>query len=296
MLISSIFRRPTRRAFWGLCFSVAAAITFPGSPLKAEEPAVPKAAEGPVWVAIYDHSDGRASGPKNLERFLNAENGFRSERLTPAEIRAGRLQAFDLLIMPGGSGSLQSKKLEETGLANIREFVKTGGGYCGICAGSYLASSDYTWSLHLLNAKVFDRAHWARGTGDVTLTFSENGQQLLKHDDDEIVVYYGQGPLLVPDTKEELPAYEPLAEYATEIAKKGAPSGVMIGTTAIARAPYGSGRVICFSPHPEKREETEHLIQQGVLWAAGREPHESLSSPDATAVDSAEEPAGAGTK
>ncbi|MBR9801336.1 MAG: BPL-N domain-containing protein [Rubinisphaera brasiliensis] len=273
-----------RLAQWSL-LSAAPAICFISAAMIsptafAESPKAPAASatEGPVWIAIYDHSGGSAKGPKNLERFLNAENGFRSERLTPEEIRAGRLKAFDLLIMPGGSGSLQSRKLQETGLENVREFVKKGGGYCGICAGSYLASSDYTWSLHLLNAKVFDRAHWARGTGDVTLTLSDTGKELLKNDSEDITVYYGQGPLLIPDTKEDLPAYEPLAEYATEIAKKGAPSGVMIGTTAIARAPYGSGRVICFSPHPESRVETEHLIREGILWAVGRDATKSPES------------------
>ena len=228
-------------------------------------------AEGPIWVAIYTHSNGAGTGPKNLQRFLIPENGYRSELISPEEIRAGRLAAFDVLIMPGGSGSLQSKNLQEKGLEEIRNFVQKGGGYCGICAGSYLASSDYTWSLHLLNAKVFDRAHWARGTGEVTLKISDDGQELLKHNDESITVYYGQGPLLVPDTKENLPAFETLAEYTSEIAKKGAPSGVMIGTTAIARAPYGQGRVICFSPHPESSSKTEHLVREGILWVSGKE-------------------------
>jgi hypothetical protein len=42
-----------------------------------------------------------------------------------------------------------------------------------------------------------------------------------------------------------------MATFKTEIAKNGAPQGVMPGTTAIARGEYGLGRVVCFSPHPE---------------------------------------------
>ncbi|MBL8813068.1 MAG: biofilm PGA synthesis protein PgaC [Planctomycetaceae bacterium] len=220
-------------------------------------------------IAIYDHSDGSAKAPKALRRILTEESGFECVKVTPEDIQKDGLKDCHALIMPGGSGSLQAKKLGETGRRNIQQFVTSGGGYVGICAGSYLASSDYEWSLHLLNAKVFDRAHWARGTGEVTIKLTTEGKQFLSEDKEELPVYYGQGPLLIPDTKPDLPAFEPLAAYATEIAKKGAPTGVMIGTTAIARAPYGKGRVICFSPHPEVSGGPNHLISAGVRWAAG---------------------------
>lgn len=228
------------------------------------------AAETPIWVAIYDHSDGTARGPRNLESFLTPEAGFRCLRLTPAEIRAGRLDAFDVLIVPGGSGSKQAANLEEEGRLRVQRFVEQGGGYLGICAGSYLASSQYEWSLHLINAKVFDREHWARGTGQVQLGITDVGQDFLLTGGPEIEVYYGQGPLLVPDDRPHLPPFESLATYQSEIAEKGAPSGVMVGTTAIARAPYGEGRVICFSPHCEVTGGPRHMVVEAVRWASRR--------------------------
>jgi glutamine amidotransferase-like uncharacterized protein len=228
-------------------------------------------------VAVYDTTGGTAKGPKNLASFLVQDAGFRCEFLTPAEIRDGRLDSFDVLIMPGGSGSKQAATLEPAGCGVIKAFVRDGGGYLGICAGSYLASSQYEWSLNLLNAQVFDREHWARGTGQVQLTVTPAGRDLLFIDQPQIEVYYGQGPLLVPDDEPDLPAYEVLAEYASEIARKGAPTGVMVGTTAIARAPYGKGRVICFSPHCEVTDGPRHMVAAAVLWAAGRDP--ALASP-----------------
>lgn len=234
---------------------------------------VPAWADAPasIWVAVYDHSGGTARGPKALASILTESAGFKCITIRPEEIREGRLAAFDVLIMPGGSGSKQAAMLGEEGREIIREFVRGGKGYVGICAGSYLASSDYEWSLHLLNAKVFDRAHWARGTGQVKLTLSAAGQSLLRHEEPEVDVYYGQGPLLVPDDKPELPAFEVLASYASEIAKKGAPTGVMVGTTAIARAPYGDGRVLCYSPHCEVSSGPRHMIVAGILWASGKQ-------------------------
>ena len=234
---------------------------------QAGEPAVAR-------VAIYDHSDGKAKAPPNLIRILNEKEGFRCERLKPAEFTADRLKNFEIVIVPGGSGSLQAKKLGVENRNAIREFVKKGGGYVGICAGSYLATTQYEWSLGLLNAKVVDREHWARGTGSVTLSIPAAGRKLLGHDKDDVEVYYGQGPLLAPGDKKAdgIPdPYEPLAVYKTEIAKKGAPKGVMPGTTAVARGTFGAGRVICFGPHPEVKTGPNHLVLNGVKWAAKRE-------------------------
>lgn len=219
-------------------------------------------------VAIYDHSDGSANGPKNLIRFLTADNGFLCQRISPSEIRDGRLSDFDALVMPGGSGSLQAKKLEERGRAAVQDFVRKGGGYIGICAGSYLASSHYDWSLDLVNARVWDRSHWARGQGTVTLGITSPGQQVLNTDSTEVDVYYGQGPLLVPDNDPDLPGYEVLARYVSEVAEKGAQPGAMSGTHAIIRSVFGAGRVICFSPHPEKLDGPNGLMLHGVRWAA----------------------------
>lgn len=51
--------------------------------------------------------------------------------------------------------------------------------------------------------------------------------------------------------------------------QNGAPTGVMIGTTAIALGEFGKGRVICFSPHPEKTPNLESTLLQGIYWAGG---------------------------
>ncbi|QDV28892.1 Glutamine amidotransferase subunit PdxT [Planctopirus ephydatiae] len=248
---------------------------------------VAQAAE-PIRVSIYDHSDGSANGPKNLMKFLTEENGFKCVRVSPEEIRdTDILTKTDVLIIPGGSASAQSKKLEDAGCAKIKEFVKNGGGYVGICAGAYLATSDYSWSLGLMNAKVVDKAHWARGTGPVELEMKETGKTLLGESSDLVGVYYGQGPLLSPGSTKELPPYEPLALYATEIAKKGAPSGVMVGTSAIAKVNYGNGRVICYSCHPEGKNGPHHLIKAGARWAAGiDELPAPVASPQKLSADS----------
>jgi len=234
----------------------------------------------PMKIGVYSHSTNAAKAAGIVRVFtliLPKEKGYDVRRLKPEDIRAGVLTNLDVLIMPGGSGSKQATNLETSGREAIQQFVKNGGGYVGICAGAYLASSHYPWSLHIINSRVIDREHWARGKGNVVLTFSELGQKALGHPEKDVEVYYGQGPLYGRGTNDSLPPYEELAVYKTEVAKEnvppGVPMGVMQGTTAISRSTYGKGRVICYSPHPEKpHEPVYHLIENGVRWVAGKEP------------------------
>lgn len=228
--------------------------------LQAEEPKLTR-------VAVYSDA-GAGLSETDLVKALRLNPSVDLHRVTAEQIRGGILNDMDVLIHPGGSGSKQGLELGPQGRETVRSFVKEGGGFIGVCAGAYLASADYEWSLHLLDAKVIDRAHWARGTGTVTVELSAAGRTLLDHDSTTAEIYYGQGPLLAPAEKPDIPDYQPLGIYETEIAKKGAPVGVMKGTTAIASGEFGKGRVLCFSPHPEKTKGLEPFLDRAVAWAA----------------------------
>lgn len=221
-----------------------------------------------VRVAIFSDEGGKLAHTR-LREILESRPGFTCEVVDGAAIRGGALLRADVLIQPGGSGSKQAATLGKEGRDEIRRFVRHGGGYLGICAGAYLASADYDWSLHILDARVLDRQHWARGTGSVEMRLDEEACRLLGCDRPVVSVYYGQGPLLAPAGKDDIPDYDELAVYQTEIAKNGAPEGVMKGTTAAAAGTFGQGRVLCFSPHPEKTAGLEHFIPAAVRWAAG---------------------------
>lgn len=182
------------------------------------------------------------------------------QKLTADDIRSGALADLDLLIHPGGSGSKQGRHLGEAGRTAVRKFVENGGGFIGICAGAYLASADYDWSLNLLDARVVDRQHWNRGRGTVDLAVTAAGRSLLQLEVKTLPIHYAQGPLLAPANRPEIDDYQCLATFETEIALNGAPVGVMQGTTAIARGKYGRGQVYCFSPHPEMTDGLESLV------------------------------------
>lgn len=219
----------------------------------------------PIRVAVYD--DAGAS-PAKLVAMLEKEPTLQVVRVNAEQVRAGALDQVDVVLHAGGSGGGQGKQLAEEGRQRVRAFVQRGGGYVGICAGAYLATCDYPWSLHILDAKVIDKQHWARGTDRVDVGFSEVGRQRLAAPADACPILYFQGPLLAPAGNPELADYETLGTYNGEVAQKGAPKGVMKGTTAIAAAAFGDGRVLCFSPHPEKTPGLEYMILRAITWTA----------------------------
>jgi hypothetical protein len=230
-------------------------------------------------VAIYNDDGVSSGGPPDIEHCLADTNLYTTQRVAGADIRAGILNNFDIIVHPGGSGSGQATSLEESGRDSVRQFIYRGGGYLGICAGSYLASSDYTWSLHILNTRVVDKAHWNRGYGTVIVDYTTAGKKFFGLAYDSVYVEYRQGALMAPAGVDTLPGYVVLGTFATEIALNGAPTGVMIGTTAFAQSCFGQGRVIAVSPHPEITDSLHYMINDIVDWLASDNPFASLVSP-----------------
>ena len=227
--------------------------------------------EARIRVAVFQGTGVGPSSEKLITALTSESDGkFEILRVTADEIRDGGLADVDVLVQPGGSGSKQGNTLGEAGRLAVRDYVRAGGGYLGVCGGAYLATNDYDWSLNLIDAKVVDRRHWARGNGTVTLRLSASGAKFFQCGEGEMAIHYAQGPLLARRewNDDDVPDYESLAIFETEIAKNG---GVMAGTSAAVRSHFGKGRVFCFSPHPELTDGLHHLIPLAVQWLAVQE-------------------------
>lgn len=173
------------------------------------------------------------------------------------------------MLFPGGSGSGQAKELRAEGRDAVRAFVRGGGGYVGVCAGAYLASAGYSWSLGLLDAVVIDRAHWARGVGSVDLSWTAAGREKVSIGRESQTVRYANGPLYAPAKVATIPDFEVWATYASEMNKNDAPQGVMLDTPAVIYGRFGSGHVVGISPHPEQTADSEEITRHLVRRAAG---------------------------
>jgi predicted deacylase len=200
--------------------------------------------DGDLAVAMYVSGGVSGRGPARIESILADTAGFDVRRISATDIRHGVLDQFDVVLFPGGSGSGQGKALRDQGRDVVRAFIANGGGYVGVCAGAYLAASNYDWSLGILDAKVIDRAHWKRGVGEVDLEWTSAGRTALAHERTHQSIHYANGPLLAPAGDEGIPDFKPLATFAGEINTNEAPAGVMLGSPAIIWGPLAE----CWTP------------------------------------------------
>ncbi len=239
---------------------------LPAASLVETAPVVSPAA---LRIALYQGPGTGGPGPPNLMRKLNQPPVSAITPVSPETIQAGGLTNFDVVIFGGGSGSKQAAALGDSGRANVRRFVEQGGGYIGICAGAYLATSGYSWSLNLINARTVS-PKWQRGTGTVQLELTETGGTILGRRAGPFDVRYANGPIVKADDKPDLPPFETLAYFRSELARNDAPVGVMVNAPAIFCAPYKQGRVVCVSPHPEQTVGLEEFVPRAVNWVKAR--------------------------
>lgn len=228
------------------------------------------AAPTKTWVALYDAGGTGGQGAANVEQIVS-EAGMAVRRVGPEEIQAGALRQFDLVVVPGGSASKQAAAIGEPGRRALLEFVQGGRGYLGICAGAYLATSGFPWSLNILDARTASPL-WKRGMGTVQIELTPEGRAILggrpgRHD-----VRYANGPILVPAQRDDLPDYQVLAWFRTELAENKTPAGLMVNSPAIVAGHCAQGRVVAISPHPERPGDLQGLVLNAVLWAAGKQP------------------------
>lgn len=222
----------------------------------------------PLKVGVYA---GPGSPQSSTDAVLNVLKPFSEVEavvLQGKDMGGLNLSGYDVLVFPGGSGSGQSKSLGEAGMKNVRDFVSNGGGYVGICAGAYLACSNFTWGLGILNAGTVSNK-WRRGQGIVDAETTGANPEILGDVKGVFKVRYNNGPILKPGDRTDIPAYTPLVLFRTEMALNDTPVGVMVNSPAQAISTFGKGRVFVSSPHPEGTPGLENMIPRGVIWAAG---------------------------
>ncbi len=228
----------------------------------------PSAAQPPAVIPVALFVDGGVGGkgPDMFEETANATADLKVARVTGADIRAGELKGFRVLVVPGGSGSGEAKALDAAGREAVKAFVREGGCYVGICAGCYLASTGYSWSLDLLPAKVIDRANWLRGTGMLKVEFTADGKEWMRPAEPLALCKYANGPILeaIPGSREKL---IPLAYFREELVPNGSKPGVMLNTPAAVAARYGRGWAVGVSPHPEQTDGLKQVVPSAIRWA-----------------------------
>ena len=231
-------------------------------------------------IAVYDAGGVGKKGPRNLDRVFSKTKSI-LRRVGVADISDGVLGQFDMVIFPGGSGSKQAAALGKEGKDTVKEFVEAGGGYVGICAGAFLAASNYSWSLGISNHKTFcetidvpgigRKSMWFRGgSAPVTMELTDEGRTILGDFEGVFEVRYQNGPIMSPMGREGLGSFRSLAHFRSEVSKYKPQEGTMINTPAVIVGEFGNGRILCISPHPESTDTLNRLVQNAVRWTARR--------------------------
>lgn len=234
-----------------------------------------------LLVGCFDGPGTGLSG-NNLWSIVDASADMTLHHLGSDDMRPEILTQLDVVVFPGGSGSKQAKAIGEDGRRTVSQFVNSGGGYIGVCAGAYLCSSHYGWSLNLIDSSVFTgtreipgvgaKQMWYRGgSADIDMEITDAGQAIFGDVNKQVTVRYSNGPIISQKDDPDLEDYRVLAWFRGENALWEPQKGTMINTPAIVSGGFGHGRVISVSPHPEYTEVLHPIITGSIRWVAGQE-------------------------
>ncbi len=202
---------------------------------------------------------------KTAEHFSTFQDSIQIDRFRTPQFRSGELRGYDAVVVPGGYMHQYQSALGEKGATSIREFVRGGGVYLGVCAGAYVCSRGlYTPLFTPVGVWSLDSV----GRGIATLELTPDGQALWGDGESAPSLKYVNGPSLVLDPSAvhakvlaTFSAFEPF-----ETSRSGdRPAGPSIGSVAALQCPYGLGSCLLFSPHPELSPGFERLLSEALL-------------------------------
>jgi glutamine amidotransferase-like uncharacterized protein len=213
-----------------------------------------------IKVLIYSGTGSIASCVNGIKTVLNTANnnnlvpGYTFTYSTSSSITSSILANYDLLAMPGGSsGKIYLNYVSQSA---VRNFVSSGHGYLGICAGAYSGSSAvYSGSTFYYNGwgvapHVKSKAY--NHEGNLLVSMTDSASSLLGASGTTTIVHYN-GPAIYGS------GFTTFANYA---------SGSYSGYAAIVGDTYGSGRSVLSGPHPELEPQNSILLSKLIVWAA----------------------------
>ncbi len=201
-------------------------------------------------IAIYadDGADPGCVGPAEL---MFQWMGHSTTRVYAEDVNDGLLDGFDLIYFPGGNTEPYMDNITETGLDNIRSFVRKGGGYIGTCAGAFYACEVNSWRGFEYSDRLLGiYPGRADGPIDDIYPYPEHGMCQVNYVEprhpisvdmgESEWIYYWWGPYFTPNS----------GNKTTTIATYD-----ITGEPALASCYYGEGRVFITGPHPEWEED-----------------------------------------
>jgi glutamine amidotransferase-like uncharacterized protein len=258
------FCRNDRRArFFSFLIAICAvALPFIASAVAAADGRPPE-----IKVALYLDAGCKGGGVIHLAQLLRSSPEATCDFLDAADVQAGKLGGYDVLVMPGGSGYDRYSQLREEGFEKIRKYIREGGSYYGICAGIAMALND---PKRLRLIPYTREKNPLRGGFSAAVKFNARAEALFGIPAGTRYFRYHDGPIPakgdpVPDSE-----YEVLATFESHVMQKGKSVTPMYGMPAVIYGRYGKGKVLVSVMHPEYFPSTHDVLGAGFKPLAGR--------------------------
>ena len=228
---------------------------------QSSAPSTASSTNQPVYrVALYGD---KGAAPQSFPPLLKDVPDIKFKVINGQQIREGILDNFDMILLPGGTGKGQGDSMGPEGVQKLKDFIASGKGYIGICAGAYVPMQQ-----GFMNAKTKD-PRWRRGKTTLQIEFSETGLKLFGEKYKGLQdIRYANGPVMDVNISSNLPPVEVLAWFRTEIANPGTPAGIQVNSPAIVMTTYGKGTMLVISPHPETTPALRGLMVEMIRFVA----------------------------
>ena len=229
-------------------------------------PPAPPLPARPPRVGVYQISGGTSGFESTgwLRYLLEQEWHLPYQRVTSAQIAAGALAGFDVLLVPNGVSTTASNALGPAGRKALLAWVNAGGEYVGWRGGVDLAAR-----LGLTTARIAEPHSDVAGT--LIRVAVDPGSPLAAGVGAFNWVFYDYDIVMTASSPAHVaaafPAYGSEDFFVSGFARGESELG---GTAAVVDEPVGNGRVVLFSTDPNYRAWTvgmQKMLRNAILGA-----------------------------
>ena len=215
-----------------------------------------------VKTAYFVDNGCHGGGVIHIARLLSYSPQVDITLIDGKDLREKKLDDFDLIVMPGGSSASQMRSMKPEGVEILRDFVRNGGSYLGICAGCHITLNRPERAAIMPYRYDREAVGWR---ADVFIDIADKGTKILDIPAGRYYVRYSRGPILKED-KWEHGSCETLATYQSSVGPVNRVGRSFYGTPAMIYGNFGKGKAIATSFHPEYNMNT-WIIFQGCFYA-----------------------------
>ena len=228
-------------------------------------------ASRPVRAGVFAGVGSMGLSSTELIRYVARSPELDLTLVDGEDIRNGALDSLDLLVMPGGSAWVIVGDIGPKGIENLKEFLRRGGSFIGICAGCVMLLDDEYRIASGVSMVPYSRYGAYSGDAMTSMTLTDEGAKALGMAKGTFDVWYSGGPIMfrrhaeVPDAK-----IESWGLYGRNVTNEGW-GAHMQGNVSCIGGTFGKGRIAATACHPEFRHSADALVKGLFRYATGRE-------------------------